>query len=139
MFLAVSPPAYIGVGLLKMSAIIPHYSYFAKYPHMIMPVQTISFIAAVFLWMFAFSLCSLAFVATFAGIQNMRFHLTWYSMVFPNCGLGIALLGIGAILEYRPIQWVGTAATIVITVLWLVVNIFHIEALWRGSCLIVLD
>lgn len=139
MFLAVGPPAYSGVGLLKMSAVIPSYSYFADHPNMVLPVQTIAFVTAVFFWMFALYLCSLAIAATLCGIRKMKFHLTWYSVVFPNCGLVIALLGIGAILECKPIQWVGTAATIVVASLWLLVTAFHVEALWKGRPLVMID
>ena len=81
----------------------------------------------------------MAIAATLAGIRSMKFHLTWYSVVFPNCGLVIALLGIGYVLECKPIQWVGEAATIVLVVLWLVVSGFHAEALWRGRALVTVD
>lgn len=116
---------------------MPHYSYYAKYPSVVLPVQTLAWIAAVFLWMLAFYFASLAIAANLASIRKMRFHLTWYSMVFPNCGLGIVLLNIGTILECRPMQWVGTAFTIVVASVWLLINAFHAEALWRGRCLVV--
>jgi tellurite resistance protein TehA-like permease len=137
LFLAVGPPAYIGVGMLKITANVPHYSYFAKNPSVISPIQALAWIGAVFLWMLAFYFASLALAANLAGIRKMRFHLTWYSIVFPNCGLGIVLLDIGTILESRPMEWVGTALTIVIAAAWLVINAFHVEALWKGRCLIV--
>jgi tellurite resistance protein TehA-like permease len=136
LFLAVGPPAYTGVGLLKISAQVPNYSYYAKYPEAIVPVQTLAWISAVFLWMLAFYFAGLALAANLACIKKMRFHLTWYSIVFPNCGLGIVLLDIGKLLECKPIEWVGTAFTIVIAVLWLTVSTFHGEALWRGRTLV---
>jgi hypothetical protein len=55
----------------------------------------------------------------------------------PNCGLGIVLLDIGALLECRPMEGVGTALVIVLSVLWLAINAFHVEALYQGRHLVV--
>jgi tellurite resistance protein TehA-like permease len=123
--------------LLKISAHIPNYSYYEKYPDAILPVVTLAWIAAVFLWMLAFYFAGLALVANLASIKKMRFHLTWYSIIFPNCGLGIVLLDIAKLLECEPMEWVGTALTIVLASLWLIISGFHGEALWRGRCLVV--
>jgi tellurite resistance protein TehA-like permease len=87
--------------------------------------------------MLAFFFASLALVACLVCIRKMRFHLTWYSVIFPNCGLGIVLLDIGALLECRPMEGVGTALVIVLSVLWLAINAFHVEALYQGRHLVV--
>jgi tellurite resistance protein TehA-like permease len=137
LFLAVGPPAYSGVGLLKITSHVPNYSYFTKYPAAMLPVQTLACIGAVFLWMLAFYFACLALAANLVCIRKMRFHLTWYSMIFPNCGLGIVLLDIGKLLECRPMEWVGTALVILISALWVVVNGFHVEALYKGRHLVV--
>lgn len=137
LFLAVGPPAYTGVGLLKLSAYVPDYSYYHRFPLAIQPVQALAWISAVALWMLAFYFACLALAANLAAVRKMRFHLTWYSLIFPNCGLGIVLLDMGKLLECEAMEWVGTALSIVIASLWLMVSACHIEALWKGRCLVV--
>jgi tellurite resistance protein TehA-like permease len=137
MFLAVGPPAFTGVGLLKITSYVPNYSYFAKNPSVIAPLQALGWIAAVFLWMLAFYFCCLALAANLYTIRKTRFHLTWYSIIFPNCGLGIVLLDISKLLESKAMEWVGAAFVIVIASLWIIVSCFHIEAIWKGRCLVV--
>ncbi|OAL07325.1 C4-dicarboxylate transporter/malic acid transport protein, partial [Phaeosphaeriaceae sp. SRC1lsM3a] len=128
MFLAVGPPAFTGVGLLKITAHVPDYSYFAKNPSVIVPLQALGWIAAVFLWMLAFYFCCLALAANLYTIRQTRFHLTWYSIIFPNCGLGIVLLDMSMLLECKAMEWVGAALVIVLAALWIVISCFHIEA-----------
>lgn len=137
MFLAVGPPAFTGVGLLKITAHVPDYSYFAKNPSVIVPLQALGWIAAVFLWMLAFYFCCLALAANLYTIRQTRFHLTWYSIIFPNCGLGIVLLDMSMLLECKAMEWVGAALVIVLAALWIVISCFHIEAVWKGRCLVV--
>jgi tellurite resistance protein TehA-like permease len=87
--------------------------------------------------MLAFYFACLALAANLACLRQMRFHLTWYSLIFPNCGLGIVLLDVGKLLESRPMEWVGTALAILIAAIWLIVSVFHVEALWKGRILVV--
>jgi hypothetical protein len=56
--------------------------------------------------------------------------------LFSECGLGVVLLDVGEILECRPMEWVGTALVIGITALWIVVSVFHVEALYEGRWLV---
>jgi tellurite resistance protein TehA-like permease len=137
LFLAIGPPAYTGVGLLKMSSNVPRYSYYTEFPSAVLPMQTLAWTGAVFLWMLAFYFGCLAFAANAACVRRMRFHLTWYSLIFPNCGLAIVFLDIGKLLHCKAMEWVGISLVIAIASVWLIVSAFHVEALWKGRTLVV--
>jgi tellurite resistance protein TehA-like permease len=133
LFFVVGPPAFTGVGLIQMAAIIPEqYSYFAKYPEAVQTLQTIALFTAIFFWTLAFWFCSLALVAIAASIRKTTFNLMWYATIFPNVGLVVSMLAIGRCLNSNAIGWVGTGATIVMAVIWMLVQCFHVIALWRG-------
>lgn len=62
----------------------------------------------------------------------MKFHLTWYSFVFPVAGMLEAMIEIGDLLEAPAIGWLGVAGAIILTVVWIFVTLSHIYAVWKG-------
>lgn len=46
------------------------------------------------------------------------------------------LLDISKLLESKAMEWVGAAFVIVMASLWIIVSCFHIEAVWKGRCLV---
>ena len=137
MYLAVGPPAFTAVALLKLSAAIPpSYSYFHAYPDSVAILQTTALFTAIFFWAYAFWFFTIATIGVLACVREMKFHLTWYAFIFPNCGFALCTLGIGEALKCAGICWVGTGMAIVLVVVWLSVMAFHVRAVWKGECLI---
>lgn len=133
LFFVVGPHAFTGVGLLAMASVIPeHYSYFAQFPEAVQTLQTIALFTAIFFWTLAFWFCSLAIVAIAAALRKTSFSLMWYATIFPNVGLVVSMMVIGKLLNSDAIGWVGTGATIVLAAIWLLVQCFHIGALWKA-------
>jgi C4-dicarboxylate transporter/malic acid transport protein len=136
MYLAVGPPSFTAVAIIKLAADIPpDYSYFKVHPGSEFVVQTMALFIGIFFWAFAFWFFSLATIACLTTIRKMSFRLTWYSFIFPNAGFTIATLDIGKALDCPGINWVGTGMTIILVVVWLVVMMFHARAVWKGTCL----
>jgi tellurite resistance protein TehA-like permease len=54
MFLAVGPPAFTAVGIMKMASVIPDYSYFEVYPGSTFVIQTVAVFFGIFFWAYAF-------------------------------------------------------------------------------------
>ena len=55
--------------------------------------------------------------------------------MFPNAGFTIATISIGKALESEGIQWIGTAMTIVVILVWFFVAIYHIKSVWKKKIL----
>lgn len=80
MFLAVGPPSFTGVGLLKMASAIPEdYGYFQSHPRSISIIQTVAVFMGIFLWAYAFWFFTFALISCLTTIKKMAFHLTWYA------------------------------------------------------------
>jgi tellurite resistance protein TehA-like permease len=65
----------------------------------------------------------------------MKFDLSWWAFIFPNAGLTIAAIQLGNALGSPAIGDVCSAATIVICVVWLVVAVMHVRAVWKREIL----
>jgi tellurite resistance protein TehA-like permease len=70
--------------------------------------------------------------------RKMKFHMNWYAFIFPNAGLTITIINIGNMLACPAILWVVTVATVLLTAAWIIVVIFHVRALYKGCCLVIL-
>jgi tellurite resistance protein TehA-like permease len=101
------------------------------------PRQALAWAGAVFLCMLVFYFESLVMTANLACVRKLKFRLNWCSIIFSNCGLGIVLLDVGKLFHCNPVEWVGTSLAIALASLWLVVSAFHVEAIWKGRCLVV--
>jgi hypothetical protein len=58
-----------------------------------------------------------------------------YSFVFPNTGLVTASLAIGISLESEPIKIFGTVLAALVVIVWVVVFLLMIQALWERTLL----
>ena len=138
MFIAVGPAGYTTVAIIGMAHAIPEdYGYFAAHPMAsevlkIMALWIGIWIWAVGFWFFAFSLLA---VLVPAMKWRLRFSMTWWSFVFPNVGFTIGTAMIGQELESEGIQWVASALTICLVVVWFVVIYAQISAVVRRKIL----
>ena len=134
MFIAVGPPSFTAVGLIRMAEALPnHYDYFEKVPQAATILQVVSLYVAIYFWAYAFWFTCIAVLACLAQIRQMSFHLSWYAFIFPNVGFAIATADIGMALGSSPILWVSSAMTIIITIAWLFVTVHHLLAVYKGK------
>ncbi|KAJ9658047.1 hypothetical protein H2201_007942 [Coniosporium apollinis] len=89
--------------------------------------------AGIFLWLIGFWFFALSTVSVFFGIRKIYFTLNWWAFVFPNVGLVIAAIQIGNVLKSKSIGWVCSGATIVLVIVWLVVAVANVRAVWKGQ------
>jgi tellurite resistance protein TehA-like permease len=136
LFLAVGPPSFTVVAVIKLASDIPaNYAYFHTHPTAAETLQIIALFFGLFFWIFAFWFFCLALVAVLMTAPKMRFHMTWCAFVFPNAGFTIATLSIGHQLDCPGMNWVGTGATIIIFCVWMMNNLALLEAIYRGRYL----
>jgi tellurite resistance protein TehA-like permease len=91
--------------------------------------------AGLFLWLVAFWFFALSTVSVLFGIRQMKFDLSWWAFIFPNAGLTIAAIQIGNALGSPAIGLVCSAATVLIVMVWLVVAVANVRAVWKREVL----
>jgi C4-dicarboxylate transporter/malic acid transport protein len=81
MFIAVGPPSMTGLALIGMSQALPANSeYFLERPGMIMMLQGIADLAAMFLWTFSFWIFCISALGVLSGAKRMTFRLAWWTV-----------------------------------------------------------
>jgi len=89
----------------------------------------------IFLWLLAFWFFALSTVGNIHGYKQAHFTLNCWAFIFPNAGLVISLIHIGNVLESGATKAVGSAATILLCVAWLLLAALTIKAVWQGQIL----
>ncbi|MCJ1377207.1 hypothetical protein MMC17_000299 [Xylographa soralifera] len=136
MFIAVGPPSFTALSIIGMASSIPNqFGYFGSHPTAFDILNIIAVFMAVFLWSLSFWFFSISLLSCVACMGKMRFHLSWWSFVFPNVGFTIATITIGTSLESQAITWAGTGMSIIVVGLWLFVLFTHSRAVYRREIL----
>ena len=136
MFIAVGPPSFTALSIIGMASNIPNnFGYFRSHPTAFEVLNIVAVFVAVFLWSLSFWFFSISLLSCVACMGKMRFHLSWWSFVFPNVGFTIATITIGTSLESQAITWAGTGMSIVVVGLWLFVLFTHGRAVYRREIL----
>jgi len=89
----------------------------------------------IFLWLLGFWFAAVACVSIFFGRKKMHFTLNYWAFVFPNVGLTIATIQIGTVLNSNGIKAVGSAMTVILVAVWLVVAVLTIKGVWTRQVL----
>lgn len=146
MFIAVGPPSFTCAALLAMADDVPRV-FAAQVPvveGMVRPdvlaagVQLASVYCALFLWGLSFWFFASAVVAVAAGMPDRRFHLSWWSFVFPNAGFCISTIRMGKAVGSEGLLWFSTVLTVVLVIVWLVIAwrcvwaVIKREIVWPG-------
>lgn len=146
MFIAVGPPSFTCAALVAMADDIPRI-FAAQVPlmdGMLSPavladgVKLASLYCAIFLWGLSFWFFASALAATLGGMPDRKFHLSWWSFVFPNVGFTISTIRVGDAMGSEGLLWFGTVMTIILVVVWLFVALRCIyavaqrEIVWPG-------
>ena len=136
MFISVGPPAFTALALIGMSRSIPaSYGYFAAHPTVVETLQQLALAFAIFIWTLALWFFSVTVVSCLTAVPHLRFHLVWWSFVFPNTGFTIAVIDIGKQLVSPGIMWVGSGMSILLIAMYLFVLGAHVRAIVRKDIL----
>jgi tellurite resistance protein TehA-like permease len=134
MFIPVGACAYTIVALIGLANAIPHeYGYFARHPASAEILRVMALFTGIFLWLFAFWLFSIAFLANTSVVGKMPFSLTWWAFIFPNVGFTLGTSMIGRELESEAILWVASVMTVLLVAIWGVSAIGCIRAVCKGK------
>ena len=144
MFISVGPPAFTGLAYIGLAD-----AAIESFPHTFVvgtadvPTAQVLKVMAVFiaigLWALSFFFFCLSLVAVILELGHTKFHLTWWSVVFPNTGFIIAIIQIGTAIDSPAILWFASVATVVQVLLYFCVLYFHARAvlkkeiLWPGK------
>ena len=98
-------------------------------------VKVLGIMAGVFLLLFAFWFFCISTVSVVFGLKEMTFTLNWWAFIFPNGGLTLGAIQMAKAFDSPAVRGVCSALSIMLVILWLVVAVFNIKALWQGSIL----
>ncbi|KAK4204656.1 voltage-dependent anion channel-domain-containing protein [Triangularia verruculosa] len=153
MFIAVGPPSFTCSALVAMAGEVPRILVGLPVIEVITfsggdpgvsirtlgaMVRLLAITTAVFLWGLSFWFFASATAAVVAGMPDRKFHLSWWSFVFPNVGFTLACIRMGRVLESEGILWFGTVMTVLLVVAWgfisyrCAVAVYRREIVWPG-------
>ncbi|KAJ4390467.1 hypothetical protein N0V85_007191 [Neurospora sp. IMI 360204] len=150
MFIAVGPPSFTGAAVISMASDIPRvFSQLQESRVAILTgvgdmatltagVKLGAIWLGVFLWGLGFWFFVSAVAGCVAGMRDKRFHLSWWSMVFPNVGFTIASIKIGTGLGSEGVLWMGSGMTVALVLAWAFIGyrcvraVVKREIVWPG-------
>lgn len=136
MFIAVGPPSFTGLALIKMSQCIPNsHEYFQLHPSAAESLKQSGLAFAIFLWSLALWFFAIALLSVLIDIRKMQFDLVWYASIFPNVGFTAVTISIGESLHSAPIKCLGSAMTICLVIIYLFIVFMHSRAILKGQIL----
>jgi tellurite resistance protein TehA-like permease len=94
-------------------------------------MRLLALCVAVFLWGLSFWFFASAVVAVLVGMPDRRFHLSWWSFVFPNVGFTLASMRLGSALGSAGMMWFSTVMTALLVVAWAFIAFRCIRAVYR--------
>lgn len=136
MFIPVGACAYTVIALIGQANAIPDaapHGYFAAHPLAGEILRIMALFVGIFLWLFAFWLFAIAFVANVSIIGKMPFALTWWAFIFPNVGFTVSTSMIGKELGSDTILWIASVMTVLLVLIWLVSAVACVKAVWTGQ------
>jgi len=130
LFMTVGTSGFTIAALIGNARALPQgYGFLATHPTAIDISQIMALWVSVFMWVFAFWLFNIAFLACLRSVVRkdehgrwtmpMTFKTTWWAMIFPNVGFTIATIQLGQELESNAVLWVSTIMVIVLVAAWL--------------------
>ncbi|KAK4132166.1 hypothetical protein BT67DRAFT_92166 [Trichocladium antarcticum] len=149
MFIAVGPPSFTCAALVAMAAEVPRVldelagdssavrvGVLAALgevdvPTLAMGFRLLALSAAVFLWGLSFWFFASATLAVVAGMPDRKFHLSWWSFVFPNVGFTLASMRMGDALGSGGILWLSTVMTALLFLAWAFIVFRCLRAVYR--------
>ncbi|KAL5115334.1 hypothetical protein ACEQ8H_006779 [Pleosporales sp. CAS-2024a] len=139
MFIAVGPAAYtantlIALGMTAQKQIPDDFLGITSVPVGDI-FKAVGIAAGIFMWLIAFWFSAFSLVSVVNRYKESHFTLNYWGFIFPNAGLVIALIYIANALESPAIKAVCSAATIVLVLVWILVAITNVRAIFKGLVL----
>ncbi|KAJ4356402.1 uncharacterized protein N0V89_004435 [Didymosphaeria variabile] len=139
MYVSVGPAGYTAAGLISLATQASNVVPAAQFTQLALPdgdlIKTLGILCGLFIILFAFWFFCISTIAVIAGLRRMTFTLNWWAFIFPNAGLTLATIQIAGALNSDAIRGVSSALTILLVVMWLLVAILCIKAVWMGQLL----
>lgn len=156
MFIAVGPPSFTCAALVAMAADVPRvFTQLASdssgsavelsaltgrgdVATLAAGVRLLAIAASMFLWGLSFWFLVSALAGVASGMPDRKFHLSWWSFVFPNVGFTIATIRMGGAIGSEGLLWASTGMTICLVIVWLfivfrcILAVFRREIVWPG-------
>ena len=144
MFIAVGPPAFTCAALIGFASESPRllahlqtkpdtfFYGFQGVDTAAAAFQLIAISCAMFLWGLSFWFFAQSTAGVLGGGNpDPRFHLSWWSFVFPNVGLAVACIKIGQALASEGVLWLGSVLVAGLLLAWAVVAFRCVRAVSR--------
>lgn len=145
MFIAVGPPSFTCAAFIAMADQVPRIfegldaggkvGWFmgvgGDTATLAAGVRLLAINAAVFLWGLSFWFFVSAVAAVVAGSPDRRFHLSWWSFVFPNVGFVMSTIRIGQSLGSEGLLWLSSVMTICLVIAWVFIAVRCLRAVHR--------
>ncbi|KAF2123373.1 C4-dicarboxylate transporter/malic acid transport protein-like protein [Dothidotthia symphoricarpi CBS 119687] len=97
--------------------------------------KAIGVVTGIFLWLVAFWFSALATVSVIFTAKDSHFTLNYWAFIFPNVGLVIALIHIANALESDGLRWIGSGATVILSMLWFWIAFLNVKAILEKKVL----
>ncbi|KAM7218681.1 putative c4-dicarboxylate transporter malic acid transport protein [Rhypophila decipiens] len=94
-------------------------------------VRLVALTSAVFLWGLSFWFFASAVGAVVAGMPDRRFHLSWWSFIFPNVGFVLSTVRVGKVFGSDGLLWFSSVMTACLFVAWIVIAARCLRAVRR--------
>ena len=127
MFIAVGPPSFTCAAVVSMASDVPRIFAESTAP-LVQGLSSPGILAdgvrlaalsfAIFLWGLSFWFFTAAVVGVVSGMPDRKFHLSWWSFVFPNVGFTVSCIRIGLAFGSEGILWLSTVMTVVLVLVW---------------------
>ncbi|KAK3313034.1 c4-dicarboxylate transporter malic acid transport [Apodospora peruviana] len=132
MFIAVGPPSFTCAALVGMANRVPevfkaltdsqqirYLSEHGDQETLAAGIRLLALNVGIFFWGVSFWFFVSAMAAVVAsGMPDRRFHLSWWSFVFPNVGFVISTIRIGSALSSEGLLWMSTVMTALLFLAW---------------------
>ncbi|KAK4223471.1 putative c4-dicarboxylate transporter malic acid transport protein [Podospora fimiseda] len=144
MFIAVGPPSFTCSAFVSMAGEIPRvfrdlagqgvlegYAGLADPNTLAAGVKLLAISSAVFLWGLSFWFFASASVGIMAGMPDRKFHLSWWSFVFPNVGFTLASIRMGKTLGNQGVLWFSSVMSILLFLAWAFIAFRCVRAVYK--------
>jgi C4-dicarboxylate transporter/malic acid transport protein len=153
MFMAVGPPSFTCAALLGLAKDAEHIlaAMLQTMPHdaaidgsptnllvLAQGLRLLALVSCAFLWGLSFWFLSMAVAGCACGMPDRKFHLSWWSLVFPNVGFVVSCIRMAEAVGSPGLSWFATVMMVVLVMAWLAIAamcaraVYIREIVWPG-------
>lgn len=139
MYVSVGPAGYTAAGLISLAKQAPTVVPGSQFTDLSIPdgdfIKNLGILSGLFIILFSFWFFCISTVGVVAGVRRMSFTLNWWAFIFPNAGLTLAAIQVANALNSDGIRGVCSALTILLVIMWILVAVLCIKAVYTGELL----